>query len=149
MKQYEKTARFTRYATRFVMLVVAGLLLSFPYLVEQYHRHFRLLTDMERIAIVGGFYGCSGWVLWALRMMDRILGNILAKQLFVRENVKAIDAICLCCAAVSVICLCAGFGFPSLIFLSIIMAFLSMAVSVVCQVMKAAVELREESDLTI
>ena len=36
-----------------------------------------------------------------------------------------------------------------LIFLSLIMGFLSMVVNVVSQVMKAAVAIREENDLTI
>lgn len=149
MKHYEKSARVTLYATRFVLAVVAVLLLCFPILVERYHRHFRALTGAERTAIIAGFYCCSGWIMMALLKMDTLLRNILAKKLFVEENVKCIRGMCGCCVAVSVICLGASFGFPSLLFLSVIMAFLSMVVSVVCQVMRAAVELREETDLTI
>jgi hypothetical protein len=149
MKSYEKTARWTLYATRFVFVVLVLLLLFFPALVERYHRHFRALSDVERTALIAGFYACSGWIMVALLKMDRLLRNIIARVLFVEENVKCIHSICVCCLAVSLICLCAGFGFPSLIFLSIIMAFLSMVVSVVCQVMRSAVELREETELTI
>ena len=42
-----------------------------------------------------------------------------------------------------------GMIYPPLIFLAVIMAFLAMAVSVVKNVMAAAVELREENDLTV
>lgn len=38
---------------------------------------------------------------------------------------------------------------PALIFMTMIMAFLALAVSVVKNVMAAAVEIREENDLTV
>lgn len=149
MKNYEKSARVTLYANRGVFVVMVVLLLCFPILVERYHLHFRALSDAERSAIIGGFYGCSVWVLRALWKMDRLLRNILTQKLFIDENVKCIDAVRWCCMGVSLICLLASFGFPSLLFLSVIMAFLSLVVSVVCQVMRSAVELREENDLTV
>jgi ABC-type glycerol-3-phosphate transport system permease component len=149
MKNYEKTARVTLYANRVVFVVMVVLLLCFPILVERYHRHFRALSHAERTAIIGGFYGCAVWVMQALWKMDKLLRNILSQKLFVEENVKCIDAVRWCCMGVSLICLLASFGFPSLLFLSVIMAFLSLVVSVVCQVMGAAVELREENDLTV
>lgn len=149
MKHYEKSARVALYANRAVVVVIALMLLCFPILVERYHQHFRPLESAERVAIIGGFYACAVWVMCALWKMDKLLRNILRQSLFIEENVKCIKTVCLCCMTVSLICLLASFGFPSLLFLSVIMAFLSMVVNVVCQVMKAAVELREESELTI
>ena len=54
-----------------------------------------------------------------------------------------------CCAWVGLVCLAAGILYPPLLFLAVIMAFLALVVSVVKNVMAAAVELREEHDLTI
>ena len=149
MKHYESSAKITLYATRAEAGLICLLLLCFPVLVERYHQHFRPLAESERAAILYGFYACSGAVLLAMYHMDRLLCNILRADLFTGRNVRHIRFVRWCCLAVSIICLCASFGFPSLLFLSCIMAFLCLVVTVVGQVMKAAVELREENDLTI
>lgn len=149
MKQYETSARITRYAGRAVAVMMGILLPCFPMLVEQYHQYLRPLLDTERTAILGGFYVCALAVFPALWHMDRLLTNILRAELFTTENVSHIRSVRWCCLAVSLICLCAAVGFPALILLSVIMAFLCLAVTVVGQVMKAAVILREENDLTI
>ncbi len=149
MNHYKFSSKVTLYACRVVMLVMLALLLFFPALVERYHQHFRLLASSERTAIIAAFYVCALPVLLALWNMDKLLRNILQEQLFILENVRHIRVVRWCCVAVSLICLAAAFGFPSLIFLAIIMAFLSLAITVVGQVMKAAVAIREENDLTI
>lgn len=149
MKHYQTSARITQYAVRFLAVLMLVLLACFPVLVERYHQHFRPLYQSERIAIIAGFYTCAGAVLLALWHMERLLGNILKTKLFTTQNVSHIRVVRWCCLFVSLVCLCAAFGFPSLLFLSTIMAFLSLVVTVVGQVMKAAVEIREENDLTI
>ena len=85
----------------------------------------------------------------AMFHMDRLLRNILRADLFSWENVSHIRMVRWCCFGVSLVCLGAAFGFPSMFFLSLIMAFLALVITVVGQVMKAAVELREENDLTV
>ena len=75
--------------------------------------------------------------------------NILSRQVFVEENAALLRRIRVCCAGISLICLPASFFYPPLFFLVLIMAFLSLMVSVVKSVMAAAVELREENDLTV
>ena len=52
-------------------------------------------------------------------------------------------------AGVSLVCLPAAVFYLPLIFLAVIMAFLALVISVVKNVMAAAVELREENELTI
>ena len=149
MKHYETSAKVTLYASRAVAILIAALLTCFPILVEGYHRDFRPLADSERIAIIAAFYVASVAVLLAMWHMDKLLRNILRAELFTTENVSHIRYVRWCCLAVSLICLGAAFGFPSMIFLSVIMAFLGLVVTVVGQVMKAAVEIREENDLTV
>ncbi len=149
MFTYKISARVTLYTTRAIGALMVALLFCFPVLVEQYHQHFRALLESERTAIIWGFYGCSAAVLPALWHMDRLLGNILRETLFTLENVNHIRTVRWCCLAVSLICLAATFGFPSLLFLSVIMGFLCMVVTVVGQVLKAAVAIREENDLTV
>ena len=149
MKHYVFSAKVTRLASRGVAVLIAVFLIFFPSMVERYHQHFRPLADTERYALLGAFYLSAVAVELAMYHMDRLLGNILRAELFTSENVSHIRYVRWCCVWVSIVCLFAFFGFPSMIFISTIMAFLALVVTVVGQVMKAAVELREENDLTI
>ena len=88
-------------------------------------------------------------VLFALRAMDRLVNNILQDQVFVEANVRLIRRIRWCCAGVSGLCIVPGLYYPPLLLMVVIMAFLALVVSVVKNVMAAAVEMREENDLTI
>ncbi len=149
MCDYKLSARVTLYVTRIFLTVMAALLLCCPMVVQWYHETFRELREAERFAIHFCFYGCAAPVLLALCCLDRLLSNILRSQLFIAKNVNYIRIVRWCCLAVSIICFAAAFGFPLFVFLSVIMAFLFMVVSVVAQVMKAAVVIREENDLTV
>ena len=149
MKHYVFSAKVTLFASRFVAALIVFFLIFFPGMVESYHQDFRPLSDSERYALLGAFYLSAVAVELSMYHMDRLLRNILRGSLFTSENVSHIRYVRWCCFWVSVVCLFAFFGFPSMIFISTIMAFLALVVTVVGQVMKAAVELREESDLTI
>ena len=149
LRSYELSARVTLYANRAVAALMLVLLVCFPILTEMYHREYRPLSSAERTAILSAFYVSSVAVMLALWHMDRLLRNILKAILFTLENVRHIRIVRWCCLAVALISLCAAFGFPSLLFLATIMGFLSLVVTVVGQVMKAAVEIREENELTI
>jgi hypothetical protein len=149
MKHYVFSAKVTLFASRFVAVLIGFFLIFFPGMVESYHRDFRPLSNSERYALLGAFYLSAVAVELAMYHMDRLLRNILRGSLFTSENVSHIRYVRWCCFWVSIVCLFAFFGFPSMIFISTIMAFLALVVTVVGQVMKAAVELREESDLTI
>ena len=149
MKHYNFSARVTLWASRAVAVLIAVFLIFFPAMVEGYHRNFRALSASERYALLGAFYLSAVAVEVAMFHMVKLLSNILREELFTWENVRHIRAVRWCCVAVSLICLVAFFGFPSMIFISTIMAFLALVVTVVGQVMKAAVELREENDLTV
>ena len=85
----------------------------------------------------------------ALWNMDSLLRAILASQVFTHENVRKLRLIRWCCFAVAVICIPAACFYYPLVFMVLVMGFLSLAVTVVVRVMAAAVALREENDLTI
>lgn len=138
----------TLWANRVIMAVVAALLFWLPGILDWYAT-IRFLSQGEQSAITAAFYCCAAVIFLALVSMDALLRNILTGQVFTVRNVSLIGRVRWCCAAVSLICLPAGFIYPPLIFLTIIMAFLFLVVNVVRQVMKAAVTIREENDLTI
>jgi len=149
VKPYTFSARVTRCACRVVAGIVAVLLPLFYMLLQLYARHVLPLPQRVLVSLNVAFYLCAPGALIALWHMDRLLTNILGGQLFVLENVRRIRAVRWCCLEVSLVCVAAAFGFYALIFIGLIMAFLCLTVTVVGQVMKAGVELREENDLTV
>ena len=149
MKSYQISVKLTRWLTWGIAAVMAVLLFLFPTLVEFYHREFRPLDDGARTAVLWAFYGSAAAVFFALWHMDRLLGNIGRAELFTTENVRHIRMTRWSCLAVSVFCMAAALEFPSLLAGGAIMLFLCLVVTVVGQVMAAAVAMREENDLTV
>ena len=141
-------SRITLWVNRCVLLLVAALLPTLPFLLRWYS-NFRTLSSMEHTAILIAFYCCAIVTAVALWKMDTLLRNILTEQVFTLQNVACIRCIRWCCALISLICLPAAFIYLPLIFMVIIMAFLALVVTVLVRVMTAAVEIREENDLTI
>ncbi len=142
------SAKCTLWVNRIIGAAVILLLFLMPRLMGLYTT-VRPLDPAGTKAVLIGFYCCAPVVVYALWCIDCLLRNILLGQVFVLENVCGIRRIRWCCAGVSGICLPASFFYPPLIFLVVIMVFLTLVVSVVNNVMAAAVEIREENDLTV
>ena len=144
----EQSAKCTLWVNRAIACGMAALCV-FLYDLLVWYRNLRGLPWQVCAVILVGFYLCTPAVMYALWCIEKLLRNNLKENVFIHDNVRCIRRIRWCCAAVSVICLAAGFFYPPLLFLAVIMAFLAMVVSVVKNVMAAAVELREENDLTV
>lgn len=142
------SVKVTLWANRIISLILALLVFTMPALLRWYET-IRVMGSHVTTAISVAFYCCCIPVGAALWDMDAILRNILRREIFVRKNVSCIRRIRWYCMATGLICLPAAFFYPPLIFVFVIMAFLSLVVSVLSGVMHAAVEIREENDLTI
>lgn len=142
------SAKFSLWTNRFLFVVVCGLCFAMPGLLDWYQR-LRPLGSHAAKAIFYGYYACVAPVLYALWCIDRLLRNILKQKVFETVNVRYLRRIRWCCAGVSLICVPAAWLYQPLIFMVAIMAFLALMVSVVKNVLAAAVELREENDLTV
>ena len=142
------SAHVTRWCIRIIFLIVAALLFAMPALV-QWYKAFRELGPRSAEAILIGFYCCAPVIFYALWCIERLVRNILKDQVFIHPNVSYLRRLRWCCALVGLICIPAACFYMPLIFLVIIMLFLAVVVSVVKNVLAAAVELREENDLTI
>ena len=110
------------------------------YQAEGFAAQLPVKEAMELALIAGESY---------LRPGDGNWQAISRGDVFTRENVRRIRAVRWCCGGVGLICVPAAFCYYPLVFMVIIMGFLFLVVSVVCQVMDAAVTIREENDLTI
>ena len=144
----EIASKVTLWVNRGIALAVGLMLFLLPWVLRIYSQ-WRDLAPSAQTAIFVAYYGCAGVVLFAQWHIEKLLKNILAERIFVRDNVLRIIRIRWCCILVSLICLPAAFYYLPLIFISIIMGFLGLIVSVVVNVMDAAVKIREENDLTV
>ena len=142
MKKVHSSTLITLWINRAVALLMAVLLFVMPAQFHEFILYGQILMTVS-------FYCCSVVIGVALWLMDALLRSILRNEIFVRANVIRISRIRLCCGIVALICLPAAWAFPALVFLSVIMGFLCLVVSVVANVMDAAVSLQEENDLTI
>ena len=138
----------TLWVNRFIMAFVLLFCPCLPFFLNWYYTNSPLSMAGYK-AILIAFYCCVVFVLLALWSMETLLRNILDGEVFVFPNVRLLRRIRWCCAIISLICLPASFFYVPLWIMVIIMAFLSLVVCVVVQVMKAAVAIREENDLTI
>lgn len=143
-----RSASLTLWANRLLMAAVVALAFAMPALLRWYNS-IRILDDEQNLALLIAFYLCVPIALFALYNLEKLLGNILAGEVFIRTNVRIIRRVCLCCLLVSLICLPAALRYQPLIFFCIVMAFLCPVVNVVRYVFDAAVSIREENDLTI
>jgi len=142
------SAKCTLWCVRVLALAVAVMIFAFPGVLEWY-QGLRPLGLHGALAVTVGFYSCVPVVLYALWCMDRLVGNILKMKVFVQDNVRYIRRVRWCCAGVSALCVVPACFYQPLILMVVIMAFLALVVSLVKNIMAAAVELREENDLTV
>jgi hypothetical protein len=148
MKTTLNLTRLTLWITHLVALVIAVFLFVLPPLLNWYCT-LRNISIVPKTMIAVAFYVSVVPITLALWQFDTILRNLLKDKVFLKENVRRIRIIQWCCFAVSLICLPAALFYYPLIFLVVIMGFLSLVVAVVCRVMDEAVAIREENDLTI
>ncbi len=148
MKSAFNLTRLTLWITRLVALVIAVFLFVLPPLLNWYCT-LRNISPVPKTMIAAAFYVSVIPISLALWQFDNLLRNLLKGKVFLKENVRRIRIIQWCCFAVSLICLPAALFYYPLIFLVVIMGFLSLVVAVVCRVMDEAVAIREENDLTI
>ena len=146
----QQLVNLTLWANRFVMVVIAALIFSLPALIRWYGSLLNYaMPQGDLMGIWVSYILCSGVIFVALWNMEKLLKNILAQQVFIRENVQRVRRVQHCCGIVAVVCVIdVVFVLPMLLF-GAIMGFLCLAVSVLANVLEAAVVLREENDLTI
>ena len=143
-----KSSAIAYYVNRIISVIVLLLIPTLPFLLIWYST-IRSLTKLEFWAILIAFYLCVIVTLVALWNLDKILKSVITGQVFTQDTVDRIYIVQRCCAGVSLICLPAAVAYLPLIFMVVIMAFLFLVIGVLGQVMQAAVNLREENDLTV
>ena len=146
----ESIAKVTLWMGRMVLVAVIALVFALPILL---HRYPMLLGyTLPREAILGlwvSYILSAVFIVVALWNMEKLLKNILAHRVFLRENVALVRMVQHCCGFVALICLVAACFSLQIVLMAAVMGFLCFVVSVVACVLDGAVALQEENDLTI
>ena len=145
-----KLATYTLWANRLVMALVVALIFVLPRLLDWYAALLDYeIPQRDLMGIWVSYIGCAGVILSALWKMEQLMKSILASQVFTRQNVRRVRWVQCSCGIVAAICLVDVIFMLPMILLAAIMGFLCLVVSVLANVLDAAVALQEENDLTI
>ncbi len=142
------STQITLWVGRLIGVLLIVMIFVLPPILDWYGKYWSA-PQLSKWIVAGAYYLCLPGIFTALWNIDRMLCSFLQKEVFTAKNVERIRRIRWCCAAVGVICLPVGHWFTPLYFLAVMMFFLAFILSVVKNVMAAALELREENDLTI
>ena len=95
------------------------------------------------------FYPSAVFAAVILYSLLKLLFNIKNENVFITENTKYLRTVSWCCFAIAIITFIGGFFYMPFMFVAAAGGFTGMLLRVLKNVMQSAVELREESDLTI
>ena len=143
-----KAVRLSAVATCAFMVALTALAFLAPWLIRKY-ADFRAIPDSGFHAIVVAFYACFVPAFTALICLWRLLANIKRGQPFLQINANLMAVVSWCCAAVAVFTLATALWYLPLLFVTGSMAFIFLIVRVVRNCFLAAIQLREENELTI
>jgi len=145
----ENSIRLSRICVLVFSLMLAGVALSAPWLV-------RWFLDFSRAELAGkeGFFFTTIYLgslpaAMLLHKLYRLLRHLEMGQVFIQANVEDLRRISWCSFAGALICLISSLYYIPWIFVAVAAAFMGLIVRVIKNVFAQAVELQNESELTI
>ena len=158
MKYSDKTAGLTQFVVRLCYFLLAGAVIAFPFLMraQEGDWNYFVMLAVHGKYLIYSFYCVVPAGYAALICLDRILSNIKNDVVFDLKNVRLLNIITWCClyaAAVGLV----SFIIIAMVYKSIETvallamgeAFMALVVRVVRNVLKKAIEIKEENDLVV
>lgn len=158
MNYHDKTAGFTLVIIRICYGLLAASVAAFPLLMraqEEDWYYFVMIAEHGKYLIVP-FYLVVPLGYAALICLDKLLSNLKKDIVFDARNVTLLNRLAVCCLAAAAV------GLVSYIVIAVIYqsietvfllaageAFMALVVRVVRNVLKKAIDLKEENDLTV
>lgn len=146
MYNSQTSAKLTRVITWFFFVLLAALMVFANLLLSWFFGPARTDTIIK---ILVTFYTCCPAAWCALFCIDRLLRNIINKEVFIKKNVSYMRVLSWCCAFVALACLIAGFFYVPFFIFSLGAAFMMLILRVLKNVMAAATMIKDENELTI
>lgn len=155
MLNKNKSVRITHFIVRVCYALLAAAAVVLPIILNNGFYEFDILGEIKSY-IIGPFYAVvpAGYI--ALICLDKLLINIRKEIVFDSKNVTLLRIISWACFYAGlvgllsfVIILIMDFMFETLFVLAIGEMFMGLVVRVVKNVFEAAIEIKEENELTI
>ena len=139
----------------FFLVALLALAATFPMFFRWLYVSYHGLNETSEIVranvktVTRAFYCCVPFALAALYALIRLMLGVISERVFEQRTVTYLRLLFWCCAAVFLVTGGFGFRYVPLWIVALAMAVVGVLVRVVMNVMRSAVELREENDLTI
>lgn len=136
-------------------VVLAALVFLGPWVFEMYMTAYRgFLAEGEALKMLKTvfgwcFYPSAVFAAVIIYSLIRLLHNISADKIFIKQNANYLRTVSWCCFAIGAITFVGGFFYMPFMFVALAGGFVGMLLRVLKNVMRSAVEIREENDLTI
>ena len=132
----------TVFAIALIALTVgAGWLV--PYICELFRRMW-----LEKFLITVTYFAVpAGW--GAIFCLYYILFNLKKGKVFIEQNIKILAFLSILCFYVGILSAVAAFTFVVFWIISFAALFIGLIVRVVMNILKSAIEIKEENDMTI
>ena len=133
----------------FFLVALLALAATFPMFFRWLYVSYHGLNETSEIVranvktVTRAFYCCVPFAL------IRLMLGVISERVFEQRTVTYLRLLFWCCAAVFLVTGGFGFRYVPLWIVALAMAVVGVLVRVVMNVMRSAVELREENDLTI
>ncbi|MDR1953372.1 MAG: DUF2975 domain-containing protein [Clostridiales Family XIII bacterium] len=146
----KQSIRLSSICTKAVILLAFALAVALPFLYRSdffttYGSIGLRITPLLLLVV----YACYVPGLAALFCLNRLLTNIKNGNVFTAANVRALRAISWACYGAAAILAAGTFISVFFCFMAVLVAFIGLIARVVKNVFAAAVELKNENDLTI
>ena len=154
----KKSTTLCQFVIRLCYVLLLGAVIAFPFLMRlnEGDPFFFVMIGTHGKYLIYPFYAVVPAGYGALICLDRIMSNILNDIVFDRKNVKLMNIICACCLFASAVGLVSYIiialiykSIETVILLSMGEAFVALVVRVISNVMKKAIEIKEDNDLVV
>ena len=158
MKYKDKTTGLTHFAVRACYVLLAAAVIAFPFLMKANEGdwYYFVMLAVHGKYLIYPFYAVvpAGYI--ALICLDKILGNIKKDIVFDEKNTKLLNILTYCCFAASLVGLVSYViiavkykSIETVILLAFGEAFMALVVRVVRNILKRAIEIKNEYDLVV
>jgi len=154
----DKTTGITHFAVRLCYVLLAAAVIAFPVLMKAQEGdwYYFVMIAVHGRYLIYPFYAVVPLGYAALICLDKLLGNIKKDIVFDEKNIKLLNLITVCCLLAAVVgavsFVVIAFMYKSIetvILLAFGEGFMALVVRVVRNIMKKAIELKEDNDLVV
>ena len=158
MKYNDKTTGITHIAVRVCYFLLLGAVIAFPFLMraKEGDWYYFVMLAVHGKYLIYPFYAVVPAGFIALVCLDKILANIKKDIVFDNKNIKLLNIITICClyaavvGAVSFVIIAAVYkSIETVILLAFGEGFMALVVRVVRNIIKKAIEIKEDNDLVV